>query len=195
MVLRFFVPRKVISKKKSPSCWGIAQKALDVLRIAAAEARRWNFLIFRRKFGTFDGKFGGNFAGYFQHRVWLDEEVTGRNEVTTTIFYVWPLWYACSFSGCEWAHCHGALLCEFSIPECGGFLGGNDQDRVEKQNVVLTWFRPVTWSSGHLGRRYFLTHRIKAQTFRGKFRDIFRKKIRSSKKNLSCKIHSADVPP
>ena len=32
-------------------------------------------------------------------------------------------------------------------------LGGNDPDRAEKQNVVLTWFRPVTWSSGHLGRR------------------------------------------
>ena len=31
-------------------------------------------------------------------------------------------------------------------------LGGNDQHRAEKQNVVLTWFRPVTWSSGHLGR-------------------------------------------
>ena len=41
----------------------------------------------------------------------------------------------------------------------------------------------------------FLTHRIKAQKFRGKLRSIFRKKIRSSKKNLSCKIHSADVPP
>ena len=33
-------------------------------------------------------------------------------------------------------------------------LGGNDQNRVEKQNVVLTWLRPVTWSSGHLGRRF-----------------------------------------
>ena len=32
-------------------------------------------------------------------------------------------------------------------------MGGNDQNRAEKQNVVLTWFRPVTWSSGHLGRR------------------------------------------
>ena len=42
---------------------------------------------------------------------------------------------------------------------------------------------------------FFLTHRIKAHNFRGKFRDIFRKKIRSSKKTLSCKIHSADVPP
>ena len=30
-------------------------------------------------------------------------------------------------------------------------LGGNDQHRAKKQNVVLTWFRPVTWSSGHLG--------------------------------------------
>ena len=78
-----------------------------------------------------------------RHRVWLDEEVTGRNEVTTTLFYIWPLWYASSFSGCEWAHCHGTLLCEFSIPKCGGVLGGNDQNRVEKQNVVLTWFRPV----------------------------------------------------
>ena len=64
---------------------------------------------------------------FSRHRVWLDEEVTGRNEVTTTIFYVWPLWCACSFSGCKWAYCHGTLLCEFSIPKCGGVLGGNDQ--------------------------------------------------------------------
>ena len=34
-------------------------------------------------------------------------------------------------------------------------MGGNDQNRAEKQNVVLTWFRPVTWSSGHLGRLVF----------------------------------------
>ena len=40
---------------------------------------------------------------------------------------------------------------------------------------------------------FFLTHRIKAQTFRGNFRSIFRKKIRSSKKKLACIIHSADV--
>ena len=33
-------------------------------------------------------------------------------------------------------------------------MGGNDQNRAEKQNVVLTWFRPVTWSSGHLVRRF-----------------------------------------
>ena len=65
--------------------------------------------------------------------------------MTTTFFYDWPLWCPCSFSGCEWAYCHGTLLCEFSIPKCGGVLGGNDQN--------LTWFRPVTWSSGHLGRR------------------------------------------
>ena len=44
-------------------------------------------------------------------------------------------------------------MCECSIPKCGGVLGGNDQNRAEKQNVVLTSFRPVTWSSGHLGRR------------------------------------------
>ena len=39
--------------------------------------------------------------------------------------------------------------------------------------------------SGKFGgnfRDFFLTHRTKAQTFRGKFRSIFRKKIRSSKK-------------
>ena len=79
--------------------------------------------------------------------------------MTTIFFYIWPLWGACSFSGCEWAYCHGTLLCEFSIPKCGGVLGGNDQNRVEKQNVVLTWFRPVTWSSGHLGRRKFWPER------------------------------------
>ena len=33
-------------------------------------------------------------------------------------------------------------------------------------------------------RDFFLTHRIKAQKFRGKFRSIFRKKIRSSKKSF-----------
>ena len=83
--------------------------------------------------------------------------MTGRSHWTErgddNIFYVWPLWCACSFSGCKWAYCHGTLLCEFSIPKCGGVLGGNDQNRAEKQNVVLTWFRPVTRSSGHLGRR------------------------------------------
>ena len=47
------------------------------------------------------------------------------------IFNVWPLWCACSFSGCEWAYCHGTLLCEFSKPNCGGVLGGNDQNRTE----------------------------------------------------------------
>ena len=34
-------------------------------------------------------------------------------------------------------------------------MGGNDQNRAKKQNVVLTSFRPVTWSSGHLGRLWF----------------------------------------
>ena len=29
--------------------------------------------------------------------------------------------------------------------------------RPEKETVVLTRFRPVTWSSGHLGRRKFTT--------------------------------------
>ena len=67
----------------------------------------------------------------------------------TTFFYVWPLWFACSFSGCEWAYCHGILLCEFSVPKCGGVLGGNDHNRAEKQNVVLARFRPVTGPSGH----------------------------------------------
>ena len=88
--------------------------------------------------------------------------MTGRRSHWTergddNIFYVWPLWCVCSFSGCKWAYCHGTLLCEFSIPKCGGVLGGNDQNRAEKQNVVLTWFRPVTRSSGHLGRRIMLT--------------------------------------
>ena len=83
--------------------------------------------------------------------------MTGRRSHWTergddNIFHVCPLWCTCSFSGCEWASCHGTLLCELSIPKCGGVLGGNDQNRAEKQNVVLTWFRPVTWSSGHLGR-------------------------------------------
>ena len=39
-------------------------------------------------------------------------------------------------------------MCEFSIPKCGGVLGGNGQDGAEKQNVVLTWFRLMTLSSG-----------------------------------------------
>ena len=55
--------------------------------------------------------------------------------MTTTFFYDWPLWCACSFSG-QWACRHGTLLCEFSIPRCGGVSGGNDQNRAEKQNVV-----------------------------------------------------------
>ena len=38
---------------------------------------------------------------------------------------------------------YGTHLCEFSIPKCGGVLGGNDQNRAEKQNVVLTCFRPI----------------------------------------------------
>ena len=65
---------------------------------APAEARQWIFLIFRREFGNFSGKFGGNFPGIF------------------------------------------------------------------------------------------LTHRTKAQTFRGKFRSIFRKKIRGSKKIFRAKF-------
>ena len=32
-------------------------------------------------------------------------------------------------SGCEWAYCHGTLLCGFSTPKCGGVLGGNDQNK------------------------------------------------------------------
>ena len=43
---------------------------------------------------------------------------------------------------------------------CGGLLGGNDKSRAEKQNVVLTWFRPMTWSSGHLGRRKLQRFRV-----------------------------------
>ena len=39
-------------------------------------------------------------------------------------------------------------------------------------------------------RGFFLTHRTKAQKFRGKFQSIFRKKIRSSKKILRT-IHQA----
>ena len=44
-------------------------------------------------------------------------------------------------------------------------------------------------------RDLFWTHKIKAQTFRGKYRSVFREKFRSSKKNISCKLRSADVPP
>ena len=45
---------------------------------------------------------------------------------------------------------------------------------------------------------FFLTHRTKAQKFRGKFRSIFRKKIRSSKKIFRAKFtlhtcHSDEV--
>ena len=45
------------------------------------------------------------------------------------------------------------VLCKFSIPKCGGVLGGNDQNRAEKQNVV---FIPTSdlvvrssWSPNH----------------------------------------------
>ena len=37
-------------------------------------------------------------------------------------------------------------------------------------------------------RGFFLTHRTKAQTFRGKFRSIFRTKIRGSKKIFRAKF-------
>ena len=37
-------------------------------------------------------------------------------------------------------------------------------------------------------RGFFLTHRTKAQKFRGKFQSIFRKKIRGSKKIFSAKF-------
>ena len=37
-------------------------------------------------------------------------------------------------------------------------------------------------------RGFFLTHRTKAQKFRGKFRNIFRKKIRGSKKIFRAKF-------
>ena len=37
-------------------------------------------------------------------------------------------------------------------------------------------------------RGFFLTHRTKAQKFRGKFRSIFRKKIRGSKKIFRAKF-------
>ena len=37
--------------------------------------------------------------------------------------------------------------------------------------------------------------RVKAQKIQGKFRSIFSEKIRDSKKNLSCQLRSADVPP
>ena len=79
---------------------------------------------------------------------------TERGDDITFFLHLAPLWCACSFSGCEWAYCHGTLLHEFSITKCRGVLGGDDQNRAEKQNVVLTWFRPVTWSEpGDLGRR------------------------------------------
>ena len=110
--------------------------------------------------------------------------------MTTTFFYVWPLWCARSFSGCKRAYCHGTLLCQFSIPKCGGALGGNDQNRAEKQNVVLTWFRPVTRSSGHLGRR---TKGGKSSTFLGKIRSIFWSKIRVKNSRSSGTFHSAAV--
>ena len=103
--------------------------------------------------------------------------MTGRRSHWRQHFFniwrqLWPLWCACSFSGCEWAYCHGTLLCEFSIPKCGGVLGGNDQNRAEKQNVVLTWFRPVTWPSSHLGRRFW-THKSRGSTFSGKISEHF----------------------
>ena len=73
--------------------------------------------------------------------------------MTTTFFTFGHCGAVVPSLAAKWAYCHGTLFCEFSIPKCGGILGGNDQNRADKQNVVLTWFRPVTWSSGHLGRR------------------------------------------
>ena len=138
--------QKDFAELSGESFGAICRKTLVSLGMRSSCSEN-SLVLFVRFFG-----FGVLFC---RHRVWLDEEVTGRNEVTTTFFYVWPLWCACSFSGCEWAYCHGTLLCEFSFPKCGGVLGGNDQNRAEKQNVVLTSFRPVTWSSSHLGRRFW----------------------------------------
>ena len=78
-----------------------------------------------------------------RHRVWLDEEVTGRNEVTTTFFYVWPLWCACPFSGCEWAYCHGTLLCEFPIPKSGE--SWEEMTNIEPRNKMLYSPGSVQW--------------------------------------------------
>ena len=44
-------------------------------------------------------------------------------------------------------------------------------------------------------RGFFLTHRTKAQNFRENSGAFFVRKFVARKKNLSCKIHSADVPP
>ena len=78
-----------------------------------------------------------------RHRIWLDEEVTGRNEVTTTFCYVWPLWCACPFSGCEWASCHGTLLCEFSLPRSGE--SWEEMTNIEPRNKMLYSPRSDQW--------------------------------------------------
>ena len=89
----------------------------------------------------------------FRHRVWLDEEVTGRNKVTTTFLYDWPLWCACSFSGCEWGLLSWhppvwILYAQVRSP-------WEEMAKTEPRNKMLysPGFRPVTWSSSHLGHR------------------------------------------
>ena len=44
-------------------------------------------------------------------------------------------------------------------------------------------------------RGIFLDHKIKAQTFSGKSSEHFSQENSQLKKNLPCKIRSADVPP
>ena len=44
-------------------------------------------------------------------------------------------------------------------------------------------------------RGFFSDPQNKGSNISGKYRGIFRKKIRSSKKIIRAKIHSADVPP
>ena len=59
--------------------------------------------------------------------------------------------------------------------------------RSSSVNFVLIFRREIWeiwWEFGGIFAGFCLTHRIKAQKFRGKFRGIFRKKIRSSKKSF-----------
>ena len=64
------------------------------------------------------------------------EFITGRNEVTTSFFYVWPLWCACSFSGIT----NGLIV---MAPSCVTFLypsaeeSWEEMTNIEPKNKIL----------------------------------------------------------
>ena len=64
------------------------------------------------------------------------------------------------------------------------------------EEKVMTIYDAGPLATGPLcGLLNFLDPRDKGSEYRGKVRSIFRKKIRSSKKEILCEVCAADVPP